>query len=105
MRARPPLKQNSATPWNAACVSAAVLTDQSQRPLRIAVALMLLRGYKLLISPIFAGSCRFVPSCADYAAEAIDRHGLLSGSWLTLRRLGRCQPYCQGGHDPVPTSK
>ena len=66
------------------------------------VALKLLRGYKILISPYFRGSCRFLPSCADYAAEAISRHGLLRGGWLAAARLARCQPLCASGHDPVP---
>jgi uncharacterized protein len=70
----------------------------------IRVALVLLRGYKLLLSPLFAGSCRFLPSCSDYTAEAIARHGLLHGTWLGVRRLARCHPFCEGGHDPVPSS-
>jgi len=53
------------------------------------IALLLLRGYKIFVSPYFRGSCRFVPSCADYAAEAVERHGLLTGCWLTARRLRR----------------
>jgi len=60
-------------------------------------------GYKLLISPYFAGSCRFLPSCADYAREAVVRHGALRGTWLAARRLSRCHPLCAGGHDPVPS--
>jgi uncharacterized protein len=67
-------------------------------------ALALIRGYKLLISPYFRGSCRFLPSCADYAAEAIARHGLLRGGWLAAMRLARCHPLGEAGHDPVPTS-
>jgi len=63
---------------------------------------VLIRGYKVLLSPYFTGSCRFLPSCADYADEAIARHGLTYGSWLTARRLARCHPLCAGGHDPVP---
>jgi putative membrane protein insertion efficiency factor len=72
--------------------------------LRIGVylALGLIRGYKIFISPYFRGSCRFLPSCADYAAEAIARHGVLRGGWLAARRLVRCQPLCAAGHDPVP---
>ena len=68
----------------------------------VPVALMALRAYKLCISPYFRGSCRFLPSCADYAAEAIDRHGVLRGGWLAARRLVRCHPLCAAGHDPVP---
>ncbi len=65
-------------------------------------ALVLLRAYKILLSPLFAGSCRFVPSCSDYAAEAIRRHGLARGTWLAARRLARCHPFCEAGYDPVP---
>jgi putative membrane protein insertion efficiency factor len=68
----------------------------------VRAALILLRGYKLFLSPYFRGSCRFLPSCADYAAEAVARHGLVRGSWLAARRLARCHPLCAGGHDPVP---
>ena len=63
----------------------------------------LLRGYKLLVSPMFAGSCRFLPSCADYAREAVEVHGVVAGGWLAARRLARCHPLCEGGHDPVPS--
>jgi len=66
------------------------------------VALRVLRAYKIVFSPQFAGSCRFLPSCADYAAEALARHGLLKGSWLAVRRLSRCHPLGAAGHDPVP---
>ena len=69
----------------------------------VRAALWLLRGYKILISPYFTGSCRFLPSCSDYAAIAIDRHGVLRGTWLAARRLVRCHPLCAGGHDPVPS--
>jgi len=66
------------------------------------LALALLRGYKIAISPYFWGSCRFLPTCADYAALAIARHGFLRGGWLAVRRLARCHPFCASGHDPVP---
>lgn len=68
----------------------------------VRLALVLLRGYKLFISPLFTGSCRFLPSCSDYAAEAIRLYGVPYGSWLALKRLSRCHPFCAGGHDPVP---
>src|SRR5258705_5162533 len=64
--------------------------------------LALLRIYKLVVSPYYSGSCRFLPSCADYAREAVMRHGAARGSWLAARRLARCHPFCAGGHDPVP---
>jgi uncharacterized protein len=66
-------------------------------------ALMLfVRGYRLLLSPWIGNSCRFEPSCSAYALEALESHGAAAGSYLTLARLARCQPWCTGGHDPVP---
>ena len=70
--------------------------------LPVRLALGLIRAYKVLISPYFAGSCRFLPSCADYAAEAVGRYGVIRGSWLASKRLARCHPLCAAGHDPVP---
>lgn len=60
------------------------------------------RLYKLCLSPLFGNVCRFEPYCSDYAVEAIEKHGLVRGSYLGVRRLLRCHPYCDGGHDPVP---
>jgi putative membrane protein insertion efficiency factor len=65
----------------------------------------LLRAYKLLFSPLYAGSCRFLPSCSDYAAEAVTRFGVIRGSWLAARRLARCHPLGAHGLDPVPGSQ
>ena len=65
-------------------------------------AVGLLRLYKILLSPLFAGSCRFVPSCSDYAREAIVEHGVIRGTWLAACRLGRCHPFGSSGFDPVP---
>jgi putative membrane protein insertion efficiency factor len=62
----------------------------------------LVRGYQLLISPALGPSCRFEPSCSAYAMQALAQHGAAAGSYLALRRIGRCQPWCDGGHDPVP---
>ncbi len=69
------------------------------------VALLGLRGYKVLLSPLFRGACRFTPSCADYTAEAIERHGALWGTLLGARRLARCRPFGPCGFDPVPLNK
>ena len=62
----------------------------------------LIRIYQLFISPMLGPSCRYLPSCSDYAAEAIERHGALAGTWLALRRLARCHPCGGSGYDPVP---
>lgn len=64
--------------------------------------LLLLRGYKRLISPLLGPRCRFHPSCSSYAMEAVERFGVLRGGWLALRRIGRCHPLNPGGLDPVP---
>jgi hypothetical protein len=64
-------------------------------------ALAILRGYKLVFSPFYAGSCRFVPSCSEYAAEAVAHFGVLRGSLHALRRLARCHPFGSSGYDPV----
>ena len=66
------------------------------------VMLAALRAYKLLLSPLYTGSCRFVPSCSDYAAAAIREHGAIKGAWLAAKRLSRCRPYGGSGLDAVP---
>ena len=62
----------------------------------------IVKGYRLLLSPWLGASCRFEPTCSVYAIEALELHGAARGSYLTLKRLARCQPWCKGGHDPVP---
>jgi putative membrane protein insertion efficiency factor len=61
-----------------------------------------IRLYRYFISPLLGPSCRFHPSCSQYAEEAISRHGVLRGSWLAVKRLGKCHPWHEGGIDPVP---
>lgn len=63
-----------------------------------------IRGYQLLLSPMYSGACRFVPSCSAYASEAVERHGVLRGGALAVRRLMRCHPFGGHGHDPVPVA-
>jgi len=65
----------------------------------------LVEAYRLLLSPWLGGSCRFEPTCSAYALQALDQHGAAAGSYLTLHRIARCQPWCEGGHDPVPPEK
>ena len=60
------------------------------------------KGYRLLLSPWLGSSCRFEPTCSVYALHALEQHGAAKGSYLTVHRLVRCGPWCQGGHDPVP---
>ncbi|UBF27682.1 membrane protein insertion efficiency factor YidD [Kovacikia minuta CCNUW1] len=62
----------------------------------------LIKGYRVFISPLFPPMCRFQPTCSQYALEAIDRHGVLKGSWLATCRICRCHPFHPGGYDPVP---
>ena len=62
----------------------------------------LVMAYRLLISPALGSNCRFEPSCSAYSLQALGQHGALAGSYLTLRRVARCHPWCDGGHDPVP---
>ena len=65
------------------------------------VVLALLRGYKWALSPLLPPACRYVPSCSEYAAEAVERHGVWRGGWMAMWRLLRCHPLVKGGWDPV----
>jgi hypothetical protein len=62
----------------------------------------LVRAYRLLLSPWLGSACRFEPTCSAYALQALELHGAIVGSLLTMGRIGRCHPWCAGGHDPVP---
>lgn len=64
--------------------------------------LLLIKFYRLVLSPYIGQHCRFTPTCSEYAHTAISRYGTLRGGWLAARRIGRCHPWCDGGHDPVP---
>ena len=66
-----------------------------------AIAIGLIRVYKLVISPLLPSACRFHPTCSEYMRDAIEKHGVLKGVGLGLRRLARCHPFHQGGFDPV----
>ena len=67
-----------------------------------ALLMGLVRGYRLLLSPWIGSACRFEPTCSVYSLQALEQHGAAAGSYLTLRRLARCHPWCEGGLDPVP---
>jgi putative membrane protein insertion efficiency factor len=62
----------------------------------------LIKMYQLTLSPFFGKQCRFVPTCSQYGIEAIQKHGALKGSWITLKRIARCHPWGGSGYDPVP---
>ena len=67
-----------------------------------ALLILLIRGYRILISPLFPPSCRFNPTCSQYALEAVERFGVFKGGWLAIKRILRCHPLHPGGYDPVP---
>jgi uncharacterized protein len=62
----------------------------------------LINAYRWLVSPLIGPRCRFHPTCSAYALEAVDRHGAARGTWLAVKRVGRCHPWHEGGIDPVP---
>ena len=64
--------------------------------------LLLIRFYQYAISPLLGSSCRYTPTCSQYGVEAIKKYGAFKGGWLTLKRIGRCNPWGGHGHDPVP---
>jgi uncharacterized protein len=65
--------------------------------------IVLVQTYRLLLSPWLGSGCRFEPTCSVYSLHALNAYGAAAGSYLTLRRLARCHPWCSGGHDPLPT--
>jgi putative membrane protein insertion efficiency factor len=63
---------------------------------------VMIRGYQLWVSPLLPAACRYYPSCSAYAIQALEKHGVIAGTWLALRRIARCHPFRPGGYDPVP---
>ena len=78
--------------------------SEQRMPSRVSVrlALLVVRGYQLMLRPILSGQCRYLPTCSEYAAEAIATHGVLRGGWMGLTRVMRCHPFGGSGFDPVP---
>ena len=66
------------------------------------LAVLMVRGYQVTLSPLLPSACRYQPSCSSYMIEAVERHGALRGVWLGARRVLRCHPFARGGYDPVP---
>jgi uncharacterized protein len=64
--------------------------------------LAVIRGYQYAISPLLGRNCRYLPTCSEYAAEAVTKYGAIRGSWLGVKRVCRCHPWHPGGYDPVP---
>jgi putative membrane protein insertion efficiency factor len=70
-----------------------------------AALITLVKGYRLLLSPWLGSSCRFTPTCSAYSLQALERHGAAAGTYLTVARIARCHPWCDGGVDDVPLEK
>jgi putative membrane protein insertion efficiency factor len=67
--------------------------------------LLMIRGYQIAVSPMLGARCRFYPSCSAYTHTAVARFGVIHGTWMGVRRICRCHPFCDGGYDPVPEEK
>jgi uncharacterized protein len=97
------LSADGRTPQPAAERAHLIPQQKENRPELTARALLvILRVYQTYLSPMNISACKFYPSCSHYAGEAVERFGARRGVWLTLKRLGRCQPFTRGGFDPVP---
>lgn len=79
-----------------------LLWNKVIKPVVGSLFLILIKGYQYLISPLLGASCRYTPTCSQYGVEAIQKYGPFKGGWLTLKRIGRCNPFGGHGHDPVP---
>ena len=64
--------------------------------------ILLIRGYQLVISPLLGSNCRFMPTCSEYAMESLKAYGLIKGTFLTVKRIGKCHPWGDHGYDPIP---
>jgi putative membrane protein insertion efficiency factor len=77
-------------------------SEESKGGLVRGVFVLMIKGYQGLLSPLLPNSCRFVPTCSQYGIEALQKYGAIKGGWLTLKRIGRCNPWGGSGYDPVP---
>jgi len=76
-------------------------TTKTKAPLTAYPLILLVHLYRLTLSPIFGNYCRFHPTCSRYALDALTKYGAIKGSWLAIKRIGRCHPWHPGGFDPV----
>ena len=72
------------------------------KKLAVFIVLLPIRFYRIFISPLTPSSCRFTPTCSEYAVQAVKKHGPFKGSWLAIKRIARCHPWGGHGYDPVP---
>jgi len=68
----------------------------------VSLGITIIKLYRLLLSPLLGGQCRFYPSCSHYSEDALRRFGIVKGGWLTVKRIGKCHPFHPGGYDPLP---
>jgi hypothetical protein len=66
------------------------------------VAVLMIRGYQVTLSPLLPSACRYQPTCSAYTLEAVERYGAMHGGWMGMKRILRCHPFARGGYDPVP---
>jgi putative membrane protein insertion efficiency factor len=66
------------------------------------VAVLMIRGYQVTLSPLLPSACRYQPTCSAYTIEAVERYGAMRGGWMGMKRILRCHPFARGGYDPVP---
>lgn len=66
------------------------------------ILILIIKFYRIFISPLFGKKCRFYPSCSAYALQSLDKHGIIKGGYLSVKRILRCHPWNDGGYDPVP---
>jgi len=93
------LSRRARAEWKRRFLSAAL--SRSRRVARSSL-IAAVRLYQRTVGTALPNSCRFVPTCSEYFVEAVQKFGAVKGTWLGIRRILRCNPYCQGGHDPVP---